>query len=259
MADFTEAHDQLIATIGPPTNFSDEKISSGIYHFLLLNCLILFISSYLIPWNLVFLLSGWFIISLLHPKVQQYLLSSSDSEFANREKRKAIDRFKTWVDRDIILDELPEVREVEIFELQRHYSAGSEWEPWIYSASPYEPLSPQRIAGHRPRGTRFFEDVKSPGGWEFKDSKWTLDLGSRTWVSERCVNGVEVEEEKERWVYDWIEGRQEHDSEGEEGREWEEGHEGGREEVSKARGRRGEWRRRRWVRAVVRKRYLKGE
>lgn len=231
MSDFSDAHDQIIATIGPPTNFSDERISSGVFQALFILCIILFISAYLVPWGIVILISGWLAVISFHPAAQKFLLSKHDSAFVEREKQ-AISAFRSWVTRDTILDEEPETREVEVFELQKATSSG-EWEGWVYSPKPYEPLSPARIAHQRPEGTRFFEDVRPPRGWEFKDKKWTLDLGSEIWVAERYITGVEVEEASGKWVYDFVmkEGRTE----------------------------RGEWRRRRWVRSVVRKRYQRRE
>jgi len=168
-----------------------------------------------------------------------------------------------WISRDIILDSAPETREVEIFELQ-HLSSAGEWESWIFSASPYDPLSSARIQGARPVGTRFFEDVQPPNGWSWSEKKWALDLWSREWVEERIITGVEVETEGERWVYDI----KYHYGDGDDSNlspdvetpttkgkgikmknmpSWEEGEgEGGN-------GRRGEWRRRRWVRMVKRR------
>lgn len=63
-------------------------------------------------------------------------------------------------------------------------------------------MSSMRIETERPIGCRFFEDVKSPRGWEWSEKKWALDLWSREWVEERIITGVEVETEGERWVYD---------------------------------------------------------
>lgn len=117
-----------------------------------------------------------------------------------------------------------------MFELQRLARPGGEYESWIFSPTPYEPMSDARIAQERPKGTRFFEDVRCPPGWEWKDRKWTLDLGSTIWVGERYIGGVEIEEEGERWVYDRVGGEE---------------------------GKRGEWRRRRWVRLVSRKYQMK--
>lgn len=168
-----------------------------------------------------------------------------------------------WIAKDIILDSAPETREVEIFELQRISSAG-EWEPWVFSPSPYDPLSSGRIQNSRPTGTRFFEDVQPPLGWAWSEKKWALDLWSREWVEERIITGVEVETEGERWVYDinYEYGGEDSLSPDVEtptskGKgikmknmpSWEEGEEGENE----GRGRRGEWRRRRWVRTVKRK------
>ena len=117
----------------------------------------------------------------------------------------------------------------------------------MFSPTPYDPLSPQRISGDRPKGTRFFEDVEPPKGWEWGDKKWVLDLASREWVEERMVQGVEVEIEGERWVGD-LAGEEEAYEMKPMGkgknRDWEEG---------SGDSRMGDWRRRRWVRMVRRK------
>ena len=133
------------------------------------------------------------------------------------------------------MDAPPEKREVEIFELQRRIGyetfAAPEWEAWIFSPNAWEPTAPARIAGERVKGTRFFEDVQTPRGWEWDSKKWDVDLDSWNWVEERGVGSVEVEIEGERWVYDVDE-----EAEGDNGVK-----------------RRGEWRRRRWIRTVRRK------
>lgn len=97
---------------------------------------------------------------------------------------------------DISLDSFPEEREVEIFEIQyRSLAPYSEqdWETFLFSAVPYDPLSPSRIAGDRPKGCRFFEDVQPPVGWAWKSKKWELDLDCREWVVERMITGVGFE------------------------------------------------------------------
>ena len=119
----------------------------------------------------------------------------------------------------------------------------------MFSPTPYDPLSPQRISGARPKGTRFFEDVAPPKGWEWGDKKWILDMASREWVEQRMVQGVEVEVEGERWVADLAvdedDGDEKAQAQGKgKMRDWEEG--SGSERM-------GEWRRRRWVRTVRRK------
>ncbi|CAZ81703.1 unnamed protein product [Tuber melanosporum] len=224
MDDFSVAHDKTISLVGPPTNFSDEVVSSAVFIALFFLSILLFITAAHLPWRMIFLVTGWIIFSMGHPTLQEILIDAHNAHLLPREVL-ASATAGSFIHRDIILDAVPECREVEVFELQK-LTSGGEYESWIFSPTPYEPMSAQRIAHERPKGTRFFEDVRCPPGWEWKDKKWTLDLGSTFWVRERYIGGVEIEEEGERWVYDRVEGEQ---------------------------GVRGEWRRRRWVRQVSRK------
>lgn len=220
-----------------------------------------------------------------HPSIQRQLLYTHKKHVEPLEEQS-----KTWLDswiaQDIILDSAPETREVEIFELQYQPYGSDEWTSWLFSSSPYDPLSIERVRGERPRGTRFFEDVQPPKGWEWSEKKWALDLWSKEWVEERIITDVEVETEGERWVYD-IRYKYENDYPGASlnGRDsmddglayggvggfvvnagvglgtvgglgkkkalprWEEGSEA----EAEGGGRRAEWRRRRWVRMVKRR------
>ncbi|KAL8634438.1 MAG: hypothetical protein Q9228_007967 [Teloschistes exilis] len=249
MDDFSTLHDGVLKIITPPTNFSNEALSSTLFLFLFLSTCVLFIASHLLPWRFFSLLFCWVSISIGHPSLQQFILNNHADHIRPRE-RSAKSWLDAWIARDIIFDEPPESREVETFELQRRKGGSrGEWESWLFSPNPYDPLSPQRIAGQRPKGTRFFEDVSAPKGWEWGDKKWVLDLGSREWVEERLVQGVEVEVEGERWITDLVEA-DESVSAAKKGKKvgpgWEEGN--GNEQVPF-----GQWRRRRWIRTVRRK------
>ncbi|KAI0892263.1 Pex24p-domain-containing protein [Annulohypoxylon nitens] len=264
MEDFSQLHDAIIRLVVPRTNFSDEAFSSALFVVLFVACLFMSIASNILPWRFIFLALGWAATCMSHPAVQRQLQTAHEKHIHPQEE-KALGFVEKWVESDVILDNAPETREVEIFELQRLSGAG-EWEPWLFSASPYDPLSPARIAGDRPTGTRFFEDVLPPRGWEWSEKKWALDLWSREWVEERIITGVEVETEGERWVYDIFDEQAVNrvgvvepptpskgkDKDGDKERvrvpvkpSWEEGEDGD--------GRRGDWRRRRWVRLVKRK------
>ncbi|KAI1396423.1 Pex24p-domain-containing protein [Hypoxylon fuscum] len=257
MEDFSQLHDGIIKLVVPRTNFSDDALSSALFVALFAACLFMSIAANVLPWRLIFLTLGWAVTCMGHPAIQRRLQTAHEKHIHPQEE-KARGWVEKWVERDVILDNAPETREVEIFELQR-LSSAAEWEPWLFSASPYDPLSAGRLVGARPVGTRFFEDVLPPQGWEWSEKKWALDLWSREWVEERIITGVEVETEGERWVYD-IYDEQAADKVGvaeppapAKGKgkapplkpSWEEGEDGD--------GRRGEWRRRRWVRLVKRK------
>ncbi|KAI1341371.1 integral peroxisomal membrane peroxin-domain-containing protein [Xylariaceae sp. FL0016] len=260
MEDFSQLHDGVVKLLVPRTNFSDEAFSSALFVFLFFGCLFISIASNILPWRLIFLALGWAVTCMGHPAVQHRLEDAHKTHVAPQGE-KAATWMQQWVETDVILDSAPETREVEIFELQRLSSAG-EWEPWLFSASPFDPLSPARITGDRPKGTRFFEDVLPPAGWEWSEKKWALDLWSREWVEERIITGVEIETEGERWVYDIYDETADRVGVAEEtpstpakGKDktrksslkpsWEEGEDG--------EARRGDWRRRRWVRLVKRK------
>lgn len=259
MEDFSQVHDHLIAILTPPTNFSNEALSSTVFLFSFAATCVMFVASHLIPWRFIFLAIGWVVTGLGHPGIKAQMRHTHEEHVVPHEEQ-AKSWFDNWIARDIILDSAPETREVEIFELQR-LSAKGEWESWVFSASPYDPLSAARIKSDRPHGTRFFEDVQPPEGWEWSEKKWALDLWSREWVEERIITGVEVETEGERWVYDIrYEGADEaspdietptNSGKGIKMRplpSWEEG-----SDAEADRGRRGQWRRRRWVRVVKRK------
>ncbi|KAL8747573.1 MAG: hypothetical protein Q9190_000557 [Brigantiaea leucoxantha] len=246
MDDFSSFHDGVLKFLTPATNFSNEPLSSTLFLCMFILTCILFIGSHLVPWRLLSLIVCWLAIALGHPSVQEVVLSSREEHIRPHE-RKAQTWLDSWIARDIVLDAPPETREVEIFELQRRKGGLSgEWESWMFSSGPFDPLSPQRIAGDRPKGTRFFEDVAAPRGWEWGDKKWVLDLGSKEWVEERMVQGVEVEVEGERWVSDLILSETDNAARARQKvvSEWEEGSPA----VNI-----GEWRRRRWIRTVRRK------
>lgn len=261
MEDFSRAHDGAVSLIMPYTDFSNESVSSAVFLVIALLCNIAFISSQLIPWRAVMLVGGWITISAGHPQAQEILLGTRSLKQIKRLQEQAASWLNDWVARDIALDEPPEIREVEVFELQKRQTSYSgitgileegEWEPWLFTSSPYDPMSPSRIAGARPVGTQFFEEVQPPAAWRWRDKKWMLDLCSREWVEERCVTGVEVETEGERWVYDigYSDNGTNNDmsnkAKGKQAvpKSWEE---------SNGSGKRGEWRRRRWIRLVERK------
>ncbi|CAG8075242.1 unnamed protein product [Penicillium nalgiovense] len=300
MADFSDAHDAAISVIAPLTNFSNEKLSSTLFLGCTIAIVVLFISAHLLPLKIVMLVGGNALVLSIHPTVGQFLsglmqdmtgdsidTDSDDNDglasSVPADPSAAMSAMEKLA--DISLDTYPEEREVEIFELQHRAVGTSEsgWESFLFSHAPYDPLSPSRIAGDRPRGCRFFEDVRAPRGWAWKSKKWELDLDCREWVVERMITSVGFEVpgvnaegnaivgEVGGWVWDLPQTRQESDDDltsaygdlpetlspkqskskdkekkanaNAKSRDWEEGN---------ASYGVGEWRRRRWVRVVQR-------
>lgn len=247
MTDFADGHDAIVSIVAPATNFSDEARSTAIFLVIVFTCGALSLFSQFLPWQPLILSTTWILLGLGHPKVQVLVAEHYDSTIKPT-TTSLRQQFEQWVARDIVLDAAAETREVEVFELQRRRGNASttprsptgsagviEYEPWVFGPSSWEPRAPARVAGDRAKGTRFFEDVAAPEGWEWQSKKWVLDLDNKEWVEARMLGDVEVEMEGERWVYD-IE-----------------------DSADGLAPKRGEWRRRRWVRIVRRKVYRRSD
>lgn len=253
MEDISRLHDAANEFITPYTNFSDEPLSSTLFLAVVVLASVAFIGSTLVPWRAIALLAGWLLTAAGHPAAVKVLLSTRSLSNIRQHKEMLQSMLRNWIEGDILMDAPPEMRQVEVFELQKYHSLSETWEAWLFSPSPYDPLSPSRMEGYRAKGTQFFEDVQAPSGWVWKEKKWTLDLFSREWVEQRMITGVEIETEGERWVYD-IPPEEVDQLDGLPYRKkrvrsapksgWEEG-----TGVEK----RGEWRRRRWTRLVEKK------
>ncbi|KAI5299389.1 Lanosterol 14-alpha-demethylase, partial [Ascosphaera pollenicola] len=227
MGDFSDAYDAVVAALLPAANFSNERLSSTIFLLVTMAVIWLLLTAHLVPWNLVVMVVGdlgilagservrWHVERVLQniqnhsdskghddDGTEKYGKTGSDARagagaIAEEETpgSKFLDSLKSTI--AITLSTSPEVREVEIFELQHKvtasYSSNPVWETFIFTPTPYDPLCPARIAGDRPQGCRFFEDVQPPEGWTWKGHKWELDLDAKEWVLERMVTGVGVE------------------------------------------------------------------
>ncbi|KAF2157225.1 hypothetical protein K461DRAFT_218457 [Myriangium duriaei CBS 260.36] len=257
MEDFSRLHDAAIANITPYTDFSDEKLSSSVFLLIFSLLSVATVTAHLVPWRLLAVLAGWGATISGHPRAQEMIVEMQSSKTTKQAEAVSKSWLHDWINSDILLDDPPEVREVEVFELQRRHNPydgdDENWEAWLFATSPHDPLCPQRLSGAWPAGTQFFEEVAPPQGWLWRDKKWTLDLLSEAWVEERCVTGVEVEREGGRWVYDiaypepenTISKKTDKKLEKQKNlKSWEEG---------SGKGQKGEWRRRRWVRLVERK------
>lgn len=215
MADFSDVHDATVSVLAPITNFSNEKLSSTVFLVATVAAVGLFMTAHLLPLRLIMLAGGNAAVLANNPTVRLFCqglmedvgngLEDLDLPLPDGESNQdvlaavpqspsaAISAMEQIV--DISVDTDPEEREVEIFEVQHRAPGTSQsgWENFLFSPQPYDPLSPSRIAGDRPRGCRFFDDVRTPSGWKWKSKKWELDLDCREWVVERMITGVGFE------------------------------------------------------------------
>ncbi|KAJ5386468.1 hypothetical protein N7509_009009 [Penicillium cosmopolitanum] len=217
MADFSDVHDATISVFAPLTNFANEKLSSTVFLIGTVAAAGLFMTAHLLPLRLIMLAGGNAAVLANNPKVRLFCQGlmedvgngldnldlplpeggGSNQDFLGAAVPSSPSAAMSTIEQlvDISVDTDPEEREVEIFEVQHRAPGTSQsgWENFLFSPQPYDPLSPSRIAGDRPRGCRFFDDVRSPPGWKWKSKKWELDLDCREWVVERMITGVGFE------------------------------------------------------------------
>lgn len=224
-----ESFEAFIQGLG---SFRNEERSSALYLLLLGGLItIIYIASF-IPSHIAICGLIWAAVVSNHPKLRKKskkgtkkLPKKADSKF----KLFSPEWFKAFVQSEIIIDEKPETKLVEIFELERQGLTPRQWSPWSFSPLVYELLSPLRVSESRPPGSRFLSDVKPPAGWFFVDSRlsgdsgdeWYVDTEVKAWVAHRAIRCVELELDG-AWAYDYSEES------------------------------RGEWRRRRWLRRCYR-------
>ncbi|CAX42982.1 peroxisomal integral membrane peroxin, putative [Candida dubliniensis CD36] len=207
--------------------FKDERLSTFIFYGVLLSTFgILFVGKY-VPWRLIFIQGGWTGAILCHPNCKKFLVEASKA----RKARAAIEKAKkeeesvpeiiikdandtiTQFDRnDIIVDDSPETRIVEIYELQIKSILKHSWAFYRYSTTIYDKNNKARIAGKRPPGVDHLSKVYPPNDWKFDFglvNKWNLDTEPNEFIRERSLNPnlfIVKNNESQGWIYDNMEG-----------------------------------------------------
>lgn len=181
-----------------------------------------------IPWRLLFIVQGWAVVGACHPHLAKHIKRFHQvyivprNERINRAMKDMVAKSERYA---VLLDEGPEVREVEVFELEQRGVTPRQWLAYCFLPTPFELSSSPRQAHRRPDGAVHLHEVLPPRGWKFdlgEDNDWRLDYNATRYVKERGMGDVRVDEQNE-WVYDTVSG--EYDA---------------------------QWRRRRWVRNCYR-------
>lgn len=164
--------------------FKDERVSTSLFFTIFLTvCFFILIGPY-IPWRLLLITMGWNLLLLVHPKVFPKI-----QEFNNliKPQKKEIDKIvKDSERKDIILDEPPEIREVEIFEIFKKSVSSSQWEFYSFSKSIFDMTDQYRRAQKPPPGVATIDQVNPPKGWRFEDDDpWNIDYECKEWCQNR--------------------------------------------------------------------------
>ncbi|CCC69736.1 hypothetical protein NCAS_0D01550 [Naumovozyma castellii] len=175
--------------------FKDEYHSTRLFLKLGLIFIILWSLSTHINWGFLMSSLAWSLMIRFHPKLRNKLSkrSNKDETLAEKDLNSHIGLAPPI--NSIILDEKPEVRFIEIFELYQRGVIPRYWRFLKFSNKVFEPADQLRKAQQQPLGVLDITEVLPPLRWEFdENSNWEIDHDVSKWASQR---GLETEMEIE--------------------------------------------------------------
>lgn len=199
--------------------FKDERLTTFIFYIVCVVTFVVFFLGQYIYWRAIFILSGWAFLLVCHPhakKILQGLLNRCQgpnkpvaevAEEKAKEPQKTI--FDTFDRQDIIVDDAPEVRIVEIFELQRRNAIKHEWKHFAYSKRLFDLNDTIRISGKLPHGVDSLSKVLPPKEWKYDfgyANNWSIDKNPRHFLEARGIkiSLMKLKDDPEGWIYDNI-------------------------------------------------------
>ncbi|KAL3229683.1 Peroxisomal membrane protein PEX28 [Nakaseomyces bracarensis] len=167
--------------------FIDELKSTSVFFSLLVSAVALALASHYVNWSLLIAVSGWVGLLVIHPKIHPYIkrLKMTNTPISEED----INLITTRYNHNIILDEPPEVKYVEVYEIYKRGILPSEWEFYKFSSAIFDPSDSYRKALQPPPGVDNINEIKAPAGWAFDDnSEWVIDKNSEIWGVERGIH-----------------------------------------------------------------------
>lgn len=189
LRDFQSATTSLLSFLGflekfeyGTAGFKDERYSTLLFLVYFVAFCVLGLISPLINWSLVISFVIWFSMIGTHPKILPRVIEIFNKGLIRIDKRTV----KRSGEYDVILDEPPEVRFVEIFEIYEQGITPKHWNFFKISNQVFDPLDNYRKLQKPPPGVDSLSEVLPPKTWLYDDnSKWQVDYDVEKWASER--------------------------------------------------------------------------
>lgn len=210
--DILDAIDQAERFWFETAGFKDEKLSTLLFFGVIAAIwVVLFLGRY-IPWRALFIQTGWAALILAHPHTKTFLQllnkSGPKQETVSKHVEKKVKQEAKLVERDdIIVDDKPEIRTVEVFELQSRSALHTEWKFYLYSNEIFDMKDPVRLAGKIPPGVNHLSKIVPLRDWKFDlmfANKWQVDENPAHFLRERGLDKTDVFAvvDGDPWVYD---------------------------------------------------------
>ncbi|CEP20582.1 unnamed protein product [Cyberlindnera jadinii] len=168
--------------------FKDERVSTSLFFTLATAIASLILVGPYIPWRFLLILIGWVLMIAIHPKVKPLI---KQLKLLLQPKKQELDKLVKESERkDIVIDEEPEIRQVEVFEIWQKSFTSNEWEFYIFSSHVFHLEDEFRKSKNPPPGVLVINDVHPPKSWKFDpDDSWNIDYDCKEW----CVSkGIEL-------------------------------------------------------------------
>jgi hypothetical protein len=185
--------------------FKDERVSTSLFLSVFIAVISLLLLDPFINWRIVGILIGWSFLVAIHPKVLPNLKRTY--ELVLKPQNKKLNKIMKESERtDIILDESPEIKQVEVFEI---YSEISSWSFYLFSSSIFDLNDEFRRCQKPPPGVSSLDEVECPRTWKFHDSQWHIDYNCKSWVENRGLKlrGMYIDDNNEFLVDDQFKRR----------------------------------------------------
>lgn len=213
--------------------FEDEKLSTLVFLTLVFiiafnTCILPFfipIILRIVPLKAMEMVALWTVFICCHPKIQNKLLDTLDTEEARLARLDMTDRLEKYL-MSYIHDDAAEdfFCETEVYEIHRYNTKLKTWVPLGYTREMYSLNHPDRIheLGVEDDSTESLFDadttideivpdipivpsiskVRPPVGWKFVEGGWKIDLKPHKWVNDNCIMDLVCIDDDEKWVYD---------------------------------------------------------
>ncbi|OVF06876.1 putative peroxisomal membrane protein [Clavispora lusitaniae] len=208
--DILEAMEQAKQLSTNIVGFKDERLTTFVFYVTIaVTSVVLLLGKY-IPWRAIFIFSGWAGLILCHPNTKKYLVGFGNAKSSKATEKKEPKQLflDTFDSRSIIVDDEPEVRVVEIYELQARNILRRKWKPHAYSKRLFDWKDPVRVAGKRPHGVDNLSKVLPPPEWKYDfgyANNWHIDIEPQNFLWQRGIDMQHLEcpsDETEGWIYD---------------------------------------------------------
>lgn len=203
--------------------FKNERLTTFIFYIVtFVTSIVLFVGRW-IPWRIIFIQAGWIGMIICHPNAKKYIQAlkkqkrsapppeedeGEETEDESEEKPPKKLPHETFDRPDIIVDDAPQVRVVEIYELQMRNVLKHEWKLYGYSKRLFDFKDKVRVSGKKPHGVDSIAKIQPPKDWKFDfgfASNWIIDKNPKEFLRDRAVDQSHLkikEGENEGWVYD---------------------------------------------------------